>query len=57
MADTMNPKAKAVTGHVFKKGSAAHAALLKSAGLHPPTKEKPTSKRPEVTDQKRPYKK
>jgi hypothetical protein len=55
--DRTNPKAKNVTGHVFKKGTAAHAALLKSAGLAPATVEKPVTKKPEVTDQKRPYKK
>ena len=55
--DRTNPKAKNVTGHVFKKGTAAHAALLKSAGLAPATVEKPVTKKPEVTDPKRPYKK
>ena len=47
---------KPVTGHTFKKGTAAHTALLKSAGLAPATKEKPVTKKPEVTDPKRPYK-
>ena len=42
--DRTNPKAKNVTGHVFKKGTAAHAALLESAGLHPATKEKLVTK-------------
>ncbi len=49
MADTTNPKAKAVTGHVFKKGTAAHAALLRSAGLAPATKEKPATKKPVIS--------
>ena len=55
--DKTNPKAKNVVGHVFKKGTAAHTALLKSAGLHPATQEKPVTKKPAVTDLKRPYKK
>jgi hypothetical protein len=42
--DRTNPKAKHVTGHTFKKGTAAHTAPLKSAGLAPATKEKPASK-------------
>jgi len=54
--NTSRPKLpKPAAGHTFKKGTAAHAALLKSAGLHPATKEKPASKRPVVTDLKRPY--
>ena len=47
--DRTNPKAKNVTGHVFKKGTAAHTALLKSAGLAPATEEKSTNKKPVVS--------
>lgn len=48
--NTARPKKPAtVTGHTFKKGTAAHTALLRSAGLHPATKEKPASKKPAVT--------
>ncbi len=47
--NTSRPKKPAtVTGHTFKKGTAAHTALLKSAGLAPATKEKPVTKKPVV---------
>jgi hypothetical protein len=48
--NTARPKKPAtVTGHTFEKGTAAHTALLKSAGLAPATKEKPTNKKPVVS--------
>ena len=48
--NTARPKKPApVTGHTFAKGTAAHAALLRSAGLAPATKEKPVTKKPVVT--------
>lgn len=48
--NTFRPKKPAtVTGHVFKKGTAAHTALLRSAGLAPATKEKPATKKPVVS--------
>ena len=57
LSTTRPKKPVPVTGHTFKKGTAAHTALLKSAGLAPATQEKPVTKKPVVTDQKRPYKK
>jgi hypothetical protein len=48
--NTSRPKKPAaVTGHTFKQGTAAHTALLKSAGLAPATKEKAVTKKPIVT--------
>jgi hypothetical protein len=48
--NTARPRKPAtVTGHTFKKGTAAHTALLKSAGLAPATKEKSVTKKPTIT--------
>ena len=53
--NTARPKMSTpIKGHIkpgtqLKPGTAAHTALLKSAGLAPATKEKPTNKKPVVS--------